>query len=75
MLILAPAAVPDTQMAPELDQEERIQLAIKALRDGTIPSQRRAALLYNIPRTTVTEIMSDHSIYLRASGVYIYEIT
>ena len=37
MLILALATVPDTQMAPELDQEERIQLAIKALRDGTIP--------------------------------------
>jgi hypothetical protein len=24
---------------------------------------------------TVTEIMSDHSIYLRVSGVYIHEIT
>jgi len=42
-------------MASELDQEERIQLAIKALQDGTIPSQRRAALLYNIPRSTLQD--------------------
>ena len=27
-------------------------LAIKALQDGTIPSQRQAALIYNVPRTT-----------------------
>jgi 20S proteasome alpha/beta subunit len=53
MLILARATVLDTQMAPELDQEERIQLIIKALRDGTIPSQRRAAFLYKIARTTL----------------------
>jgi hypothetical protein len=31
-------------MASELNPEERIQLAIKALQDGTIPSQRQAAL-------------------------------
>jgi hypothetical protein len=55
MLTLALTTVPDTQMAPELDQEERIELAIKALRDNTIPSQRRAALLYNIPRTTLQD--------------------
>jgi helix-turn-helix, Psq domain len=55
MLTLALATVPDTQMAPELDQEERIELAIKALRDDTIPSQRRAALLYNIPRITLQD--------------------
>jgi hypothetical protein len=29
----------------------------------------------SIVATSVTEIMSDHSIYLRVSGVYIHEIT
>ena len=33
-------------MASQLTQEEKIQLAIKALQDGTIPSQRQAALIY-----------------------------
>jgi helix-turn-helix, Psq domain len=55
VLTLALAAVPDTRMALELNQEERIQLAIKALQDGTIPSQRRAAVQYNVPRSTLQD--------------------
>jgi hypothetical protein len=42
----------DTSKASQLTQEERIQLTIKALQDGTIPSQRKAALIYNVTRTT-----------------------
>jgi hypothetical protein len=42
-------------MASELNMEERMQLAVKALQDGTIPSQRRAALLFNMPRTTLQD--------------------
>ena len=40
-------------MPSELDVEERIQLAINALQDGTVPFQRKAAHLYNVPRTTL----------------------
>ena len=52
-LILALIVASDTSMASQLTQEERIQLAIKALQDGTIPSQRQAALIYNVPRGTL----------------------
>src|SRR2546423_5021163 len=52
-LIFALTTASDTQMPSELNVEERIQLAIKALQDGTGPSQRRAAYLYNVPRTTL----------------------
>ena len=45
----------DTSMASQLSQEEKIQLAIKALQDGTIPSQRKAALIYNVPRATIQQ--------------------
>jgi hypothetical protein len=38
-----------------LDTEARIQLAIKALVSGTIPSQRKAATLFNIPRSTLQD--------------------
>jgi hypothetical protein len=40
-------------MASQLIQEEKVQLTIKALEDGTIPSQRKAALIYNVPRATL----------------------
>jgi hypothetical protein len=60
-LILALTTAPDTQMASELNVEERIQLAVKALQDGTIPSQRRAALLFNMPKSTLQDTDSGTS--------------
>jgi hypothetical protein len=42
-------------MPSEVNLEERIQLAINALHDGTVLSQRKAALLYNVPRTTLQD--------------------
>ena len=45
----------DTSIPSQLTQEEKIQLAIKALQDGTIPSQRKAAIIYNVPRTTLQQ--------------------
>jgi hypothetical protein len=52
-LILALIMTSDTQMASELTQEERIQLAITALKDGTIEHLRKAAYIYNVPRSTL----------------------
>ena len=40
-------------MALEVDLEDRIQLAIQALQDGSVLSQRQAALLFDVPRTTL----------------------
>jgi hypothetical protein len=54
-LILALTTASDTQMASEINLEERIQLAIKALQDGVIPSQRKAVFLFNIPKTTLQD--------------------
>jgi hypothetical protein len=45
----------DTSIDSQLTQEEKVQLAIKALQDGTILSQRKAALIYNVPRTTLQQ--------------------
>ena len=36
-----------------MDQETRIQIALKAIRAKTIPSIRKAANLYDIPRSTL----------------------
>jgi hypothetical protein len=40
-------------MASGLTREERVQLAIKALEDGTISSQRKAGIQFNIPQSTL----------------------
>jgi len=45
----------DTSIASQLTQEEKVQLAIKALQDGTISSQRKAALVFEVPRTTLQQ--------------------
>jgi hypothetical protein len=54
-LILALTTASDTQMASEINLEERIQPAIKALQDGVIPSQRKAVFLFNISQTTLQD--------------------
>ena len=38
-----------------LDQEKRIQLAIAAINDKKVPSIRKAALIYDVPRTTLQD--------------------
>jgi hypothetical protein len=58
----------DTSMASQLTQEERVQLAIKALQDSTIPSQRKAALIYDAPRGTL-----QHGVYGRRSAKELHQ--
>jgi hypothetical protein len=42
------------------EQEERIQLAIQALKKGKIPSIRRAIEVFNIPYTTLRDRIQGH---------------
>jgi uncharacterized protein YukE len=40
---------------PSLLRKKRYSLQSKALQDATIPSQRKAAIIYNVPRTTLQQ--------------------